>query len=790
MSQRKEYFLLVIVLIVYFFLSECSCYKFYLNQSHIDNDSSVIIKNCNSVDNPCNSHCEIINFINLNNNETNIEIYLLSDYNFNDNCDLIYNKKVHITFTKSENLKEIKINFQNELHCNNDIIADLNFYSLTLNNLKLNCNKIYFYYCNINNFKALSNIIINTLQFNNSNLNSLNIENVKNIIITNCNLFENFNFLNSANLIFKNLNVFDKSALSVKNCLNFNLFKGEFSEFSNLNLAYVGSVSLTNIQFNKTESIVSPLTIKFCPKIIIINCIAFTIYKFALLTGSDYVSINNLFTTGSFEILMSTTVELQNSQFKQVEQLGLRIVDVQKLDLFNVNFTKCKDTPLEIENINSRNLSVTIHSCYFNENKADSGAGLALMASIGSLEINNCNFLSNEAKYNGGALYLKLLESESIVTINNCKFIGNIAGIDIPKTSLYEGNGGAIYSVNTIPIISLSNNTFFLENKALTKSLLNLQNLLQQNSNEISSYIHRANVLYYRESEKLDSIKVFSSQSFRIILQAYDLIGNVVPYIYEPFEFIENSHEGFKLFQVSSSIYGEFKFLIMQLANYTFNEEVVKDKFSILFPITGVTVDFTIIDCPSGWNSVIVDNYKYCEKSEFPVSVIIVISVLGAVLFFLIGIGVGILIIYLVVRIMIKLKRLEKKEKAELDIERRIIDKKVVFGDIHSQSDMDIPLLESSEKRNKFEQIKKQEKFIIPVEEIKLERKIGEGGCGTVYSAKWGDNIVAIKTIRVSDDTEEEEEDFEREVSLLSSLRHPNIVTFYDYVNEAEIKVT
>ena len=52
------------------------------------------------------------------------------------------------------------------------------------------------------------------------------------------------------------------------------------------------------------------------------------------------------------------------------------------------------------------------------------------------------------------------------------------------------------------------------------------------------------------------------------------------------------------------------------------------------------------------------------------------------------------------------------------------------------------------------------------------------GTNGIVYHAKWNHSDVAVKQLKI-DLTVEEDEDFEREVLLLSSLRHPSIVSFY-----------
>jgi len=48
-----------------------------------------------------------------------------------------------------------------------------------------------------------------------------------------------------------------------------------------------------------------------------------------------------------------------------------------------------------------------------------------------------------------------------------------------------------------------------------------------------------------------------------------------------------------------------------------------------------------------------------------------------------------------------------------------------------------------------------------------------------VYKALWKQTIVAVKAIDVNEDISEEDLSFEQEVTLLSSLKHPNLVSFY-----------
>ncbi|EFC48713.1 predicted protein [Naegleria gruberi] len=64
---------------------------------------------------------------------------------------------------------------------------------------------------------------------------------------------------------------------------------------------------------------------------------------------------------------------------------------------------------------------------------------------------------------------------------------------------------------------------------------------------------------------------------------------------------------------------------------------------------------------------------------------------------------------------------------------------------------------------------------VIPVQDIEITKRIGEGGYGNVYKGLWVNTEVAIKSLKTAEGSFE----FEKEAAILSRLRHPNIVSFY-----------
>ena len=106
-----------------------------------------------------------------------------------------------------------------------------------------------------------------------------------------------------------------------------------------------------------------------------------------------------------------------------------------------------------------------------------------------------------------------------------------------------------------------------------------------------------------------------------------------------------------------------------------------------------------------------------------------------------------------------KAKAFNQKEKAELDLKQKLIDLQELYSD-------------ELEKKHSFKN------WLIKVEDLEVIRKIGEGSFGLIYQARWKNVYVALKTVKM-EDTNLDSNDFEHEASMLSSIRHPNCVSFY-----------
>ncbi|URD83379.1 serine threonine-protein kinase [Musa troglodytarum] len=72
----------------------------------------------------------------------------------------------------------------------------------------------------------------------------------------------------------------------------------------------------------------------------------------------------------------------------------------------------------------------------------------------------------------------------------------------------------------------------------------------------------------------------------------------------------------------------------------------------------------------------------------------------------------------------------------------------------------------------------------IPWSELVLKERIGAGSFGTVHRAEWHGSDVAVKILMEQDLHPERLKEFLREVAIMKSLRHPNIVLFMGAVTE------
>ena len=77
-------------------------------------------------------------------------------------------------------------------------------------------------------------------------------------------------------------------------------------------------------------------------------------------------------------------------------------------------------------------------------------------------------------------------------------------------------------------------------------------------------------------------------------------------------------------------------------------------------------------------------------------------------------------------------------------------------------------------------------KEIIPLAEISVVKKIGEGGFGKVYAALWKDTPIAFKKLAYQQISKKKREQLVKEIRIFSKLSHDNIVKMFGVVVDAE----
>ncbi|KAG2387147.1 hypothetical protein C9374_001479 [Naegleria lovaniensis] len=519
------------------------------------------------------------------------------------------------------------------------------------------------------------------------------------------------------------------------------------------------------------------------------------------LTGSYSLTIaNSTFINNRDLLLMSiyqaSLVNFQNSIFQQ--NTGGGAVQIEHM----VGYFKLS--------------SVTFSNCTFNGNKGQNGGAILIGMTFGNLTISNCQFTKNSANY-GGALYLQ----QEKVAISNCQFTGNSAtqnggAIYVKDTTFLSlqsstlqnnmaNRGGALYlsslTSNYMMNSACSNNIASYSGGCLFAQSTTHPTLLQSVSTSLSglnsaiSYGHNIATpidgtqfqfsVKYQEgqaaTEMPTSLSLYPGQPVDITVKIKDKNNQAIKSIEFPMGVSVGSNMTVTVDSLSTdyltlhglylSVYSSIDFLSNTTLNLTLSSDTF---FSIPVQIVPCNQDYSLQPVSSNGNAMI------CTKNPpgFPYSVVLPVVLIGGVLLFIVGIAFGIAVLYGVYIIVKKLKKLEKKEKAEMKLEKTLIDKKFIFTGstttppAHAQSSKSVASTRQS--------LHDQEKYIIPIENLDIVKKIGEGSNGMVYLANWNGTEVAVKSLKLDfSELQGESEEFEREASLLSSLRHPNIVNFY-----------
>ncbi|CAI9293651.1 unnamed protein product [Lactuca saligna] len=146
--------------------------------------------------------------------------------------------------------------------------------------------------------------------------------------------------------------------------------------------------------------------------------------------------------------------------------------------------------------------------------------------------------------------------------------------------------------------------------------------------------------------------------------------------------------------------------------------------------------------------------------------------------------------------------QLEGAKEVEIEAQDDVNDARVCFfiGDVdtntNTQVDLDRDSGSDNQSNSKIEETKAEEEAksrglqTIKNDDLEEIRELGTGTYGAVYHGKWKGSDVAIKRIKAScfagrpSERERLIADFWKEALILSSLHHPNVVSFYGIVRD------
>ena len=422
----------------------------------------------------------------------------------------------------------------------------------------------------------------------------------------------------------------------------------------------------------------------------------------------------------------------------------------------------------------------TISGSTFKKNKAKNGGALYIHSEIGqsaSGTMENVDFVENQVTDlddvkvcgqnscdgSGGAIYYN---QNYLFSIMSCNFVKNLAvrggaifanfendTIFITYSKFKENyasyGGGAIYS-NSASYLPLIYEELGSGNKAKVFG--------DYVASSIASVNWRVQVEDQKDRlyEGNQTISVYPGQLFTIIPYFTDLYNNSFLMNKEVSK-IKVSGSNFTIGQSSEK---EFTNLFIASTGPLPNSELLHmTTLTISFYKTETNLRIQLVPCPK--NFYLKDNQfsknlvcVYEESREYLIAVAVSVTIVVITLL-LCSIGVISMLCY---KISHKVKYWMRRDKAEKEIEKRLLESDLCpEEELHSVRNLN---------------------FVISIDQITLERKIGEGGSGIVYLGKWHHHPVAVKCLKLQDAYQNSDE-IEKEAALLCKLRHPNIVLFF-----------
>ncbi|KAG2382004.1 hypothetical protein C9374_005796 [Naegleria lovaniensis] len=466
---------------------------------------------------------------------------------------------------------------------------------------------------------------------------------------------------------------------------------------------------------------------------------------------------------------------------------------------------------------------VDIQNSLFANNSATNGGGLFVVTE--NLNIQNVSLVNNHAYSNGGAFYIydsyKLNIDNVLCENNTASYAGGCLYTErseiVRKSNFTEiGNKASSYGSNTAMI---------LDN-------IDYEVWVHYSPQNISKFGHHETPqLYIYPGQVIPQVQLLlwtGQYSERVkFLEKHITCALKPQYSKQASLYFMDSSDNSTLLIRSLSVFLKQPNFGDVLASIFINRVGVYDKNIQPYEIS---MNIHVLPCPDGtvltWSQNSIEEFFTCidvANTEVLASYAFLIGMasLATIVISSVVLSCLCLIFRLVRNTVRKLKRLERKENAEKRMESKLMEKSILLTNEDDEDGEDIetnidsqtiskrmnnertkentPLLAkvntcdeqsvaSTKSKKKTQNKKKVYSWMISVDEIEIIKRIAEGANGTVYLANWNGTKVALKTLKydeennVNTDDNHEDDEFEREASLLGSIRHPNIVQFFGVI--------
>lgn len=569
----------------------------------------------------------------------------------------------------------------------------------------------------------------------------------------------------------------------------------EFKNTITLDNAYVSvtqarNVVLENVTSDRLLDLPYPVYfVSFSVFANIRNCNISTdspwLYSSSMMTISfENITISDSQTEGSMIAASSVkSLKVNNCSFQNIRATCFQMVDIFDFEITNSNFT----------NIESKRVNGTInytdhirsnlktfsgireHKITKSNFENCEGGALNLITQAKTF-ITDCNFKNNTGQ-RGGAIYYNEPTVKNLLEVSNSKFISNgspstyggalfIVGGAALTNNVFSRNsaekGGVVFlgEGTSFPSVSFVNKNEFTDNtaqkgrigfseyenkKAIYKSMDRNSSIFENGDVTSRCFSFKYEIVDAGSGKKISEDNVITpylGQTLIVSITPLDIYGREIigPWSKLSLSLDNNNY----LLRTNSRTINFPKTLDFTIFSHEKVTSLGKFNLTLSYDKASIGIQIAIANCPP----LHIFDAAGCVNIWYWIPIA---SILSSCI-----VGISLIAIIFLIFARYKSQLLKIRKRADKEMEQVLLDKRIIF-----ESEEEPPQKTSGST------------FIIPTNDIKIIKKIGEGGQGTVYQAKWNSRDVAIKSLKK--DGLDDNDEFEKEVSLLMSLSHPNI---------------